>query len=172
MQAGSITVMSFLSFSILRKVKDENENVWDDFINGALFVINTKVSTTKFSPFSIMFGCQPWLPFEVEKFLQQTENEEEINRLAAELTSLHAYLDKMATTRNVLFAKVERSITIAQGKQKRQYQKRKGELKKSFKKGDVVLRRNMLQKSKHLTQLRKLTLKTEHVSYAGKMGRF
>ena len=75
MQAGSITVMSFLSFSILRKVKDENENVWDDFINGALFVINTKVSsTTKFSPFSIMCGRQPWLPFEVEKFLQQTEN--------------------------------------------------------------------------------------------------
>jgi len=26
MQAGLITVMSFLSFSILRKVKDENEN--------------------------------------------------------------------------------------------------------------------------------------------------
>ena len=38
MQAGSITVMSFLSFSILRKVKDENENVWDDFINGALLL--------------------------------------------------------------------------------------------------------------------------------------
>ena len=104
--------------------------------------------------------------------MQQTENEEEINRLAAKLTSLHAYLDKMATTRNVLFAKVERSITIAQGKQKKQYQKRKGELKKSFKKGDVMLRRNMLHKSKHLTQLRKLTLQTEHVSYAGKMGRF
>ena len=173
MQAGSITVMSFLSFSILRKVKDENENVWDDFINGALFVINTKVSsTTKFSPFSIMCGRQPWLPFEVEKFLQQTENGEEINRLAADLTSLQAYLDKMATTRNVLFPKVERSITIALGKQKKQYQKRKRELKKSFKKGDVMLRRNMLQKSKHLTQLRKLTLKTERVSYAGKMGRF
>ena len=104
--------------------------------------------------------------------MQQTENGEEINRLAAELTSLQAYLDKMATTRNVLFPKVERSITIALGKQKKQYQKRKGELKKSFKKGDVMLRRNMLQKSKHLTQLRKLTLKTERVSYAGKMGRF
>ena len=107
----------------------------------------------------------------LKNFVQQTENGEEINRLAAELTSLQAYLDKMATTRNVLFPKVERSITIAQGKQKRQYQKRTGELKKIFKKGDV-LRRNMLQKSKHLTQLRKLTLKTEHVSYAGKMGRF
>ena len=42
----------------------------------------------------------------------------EINRLAAELTSLQDYLDKMATTRNVLFPKVERNITIAQGKQK------------------------------------------------------
>ena len=67
-----------------------------------------------------MFGRQPWLPFEVENFLQETEHGEEINRLAAELTSLHAYLDKMATTRNVLFPKVERSITIAQGKQKKQ----------------------------------------------------
>ena len=65
-----------------------------------------------------MCGRQPWLPFEVEKFLQQTENGEEINRLAAELTSLQAYLDKMATTRNVLFPKVERSITIAQGNKK------------------------------------------------------
>ena len=114
MQAGSITVMSFLSFSILRKVKDENENVWDDFINGALFVINTNVSsTTQFSPFSIMFGRQPWIPFEVEKFVQQAENGEKIKRLAAELTSFQDYIDKMATTRNVLFPKVERNITIA-----------------------------------------------------------
>ena len=164
--------MSFLSFSILRKVKDENENVWDDFINGALFVIYIKVSsTTKFSPFSIMFGRQPWLPFEVEKFLQQTENGEEINRLAAELTSLQAYLDKMATTRNVLFPKVERSITIAQGKQKKQYQKRKGELKKSFKKGDVMLRRNMLQKSKHLTQLRKFYFENRTRQLRGQDGK-
>jgi len=56
--------------------------------------------------------------------MQKDENGEEINRLAAELTSedaLQDYIDKTATTRNVLFSKVKRSITIAQGKQKRQY---------------------------------------------------
>ena len=65
-----------------------------------------------------MFGRQPWIPFEVEKFVQQAENGEKIKRLAAELTSFQDYIDKMATTRNVLFPKVERNITIAQGKQK------------------------------------------------------
>ena len=64
---------------------------------------------------------------------------------ADELTSedsLQDYIDKMPKTRNVLFSKVQRNITIAQGKQKRQYQKRKGGMNKSFKKGDVVRRHN------------------------------
>ena len=64
---------------------------------------------------------------------------------AAELTTedaLQDYMDKMPKTRNVLFSKVQRNITISQGKQKRQYQKRKGGMNKSFKKGDVVRRHN------------------------------
>ena len=54
---------------------DENGNGWDDFIDGALFAINlTNVSsTTKFSCFFTMFGRQPRLPFDVEKFVQQAE---------------------------------------------------------------------------------------------------
>ena len=70
---------------------------------------------------------------------------EGIDWQAAELTSedaLQDYIDKMPTTRNVLFSRVQRNITIAQGKQKRQYQKRKGGMNKSFKKGDVVRRHN------------------------------
>ena len=48
---------------------DENENDWNDFIDGALFAINTNVSsTTKFSSF-IMFGRQTRLPFDVKKKL-------------------------------------------------------------------------------------------------------
>jgi len=46
---------------------DENENDWDDFIDGALFAINTNVSsTTKFSSFTT-FGCQTRLTFDVGK---------------------------------------------------------------------------------------------------------
>ena len=69
---------------------DENENDWDDFIDGALFTTNTNVSsTTKFSSF-IMFGRQTRLPFDVEKFVQQAERR------------MLQYIDKMATTRNVM----------------------------------------------------------------------
>ena len=75
---------------ILRKGMDENENDWDDFIDGALFTTNTNVSsTTKFSSF-IMFGRQTRLPFDVEKFVQQAERR------------MLQYIDKMATTRNVM----------------------------------------------------------------------
>ena len=69
---------------------DENGNDWDDFIDGALFTTNTNVSsTTKFSSF-IMFGRQTRLPFDVEKFVQQAERR------------MLQYIDKMATTRNVM----------------------------------------------------------------------
>ena len=52
---------------------DENENDWDDFIDGTLFATNTNVSsTTKFSSF-IMFGRQTRLTFDVKEFVQHTE---------------------------------------------------------------------------------------------------
>ena len=69
---------------------DENENDWDEFIDGALFATNTNVSsTTNFSSF-IMFGRQTRLPFDVEKYVQQAERR------------MLQYIDKMATTRNVM----------------------------------------------------------------------
>ena len=50
---------------------DEQDDDWDDYIDGALFAINTNVSTTtKCSPFFVMFGRHPRLPFEVEKFVK------------------------------------------------------------------------------------------------------
>ena len=68
----------------------KTKNDWDDFIDGALFTTNTNVSsTTKFSSF-IMFGRQTRLPFDVEKFVQQAERR------------MLQYIDKMATTRNVV----------------------------------------------------------------------
>ena len=49
--------------------------------------------------------------------------------------------------RDALFPKVEQNIKVAQEKQQKQYLKRKG-FDYSFKNGDAVLRRNMLQKTK------------------------
>ena len=67
---------------------DENENDWDEFIDGALFATNTNVSsTTNFSSF-IMFGRQTRLPFDVEKYVQQAERR------------MLQYIDKMARTQH------------------------------------------------------------------------
>ena len=66
---------------------------------------------------------------------------EGIDWQAAELTSedaLQDYIDKMPTTRNVLFSRVQRNITIAKGKQKWQYQERIGGMNKSFKRREML----------------------------------
>ena len=47
---------------------DDKEEMWDDYLEGALFTINTNVSTaTKYSPFYMMFGRHPRLPLEAER---------------------------------------------------------------------------------------------------------
>ena len=130
---------------------DEKDNDWDEYIDGALFAINTnKSTTTKFSPFFLMYGHQPQLPFEVEKFVQHFKEERETEELVSELSAedaLQEHEDKMCENRDALFPKVEQNIKVAQEKQQKQYLKRKG-FDYSFKNGDAVLRRNMLQKTK------------------------
>ena len=131
---------------------DEQDDNWDDYIDGALFAINTNVSTTtKCSPFFVMFGRHPRMPFEVEKFVTPLEEgDEAINNVMTELcsdNSLQAHIEKMTEIRDAVFPKIERNIDVAQQKQKQQYLKRTGGLKFTFNNGDTVLRRNMLQKT-------------------------
>ena len=131
---------------------DEHDDDWDDYIDGALFAINTNVSTTtKCTPFFVMFGRHPRLPFEVEKFVKPFEDGDgEIDNLITELCSddsLKERINKMTETRNAIFPAIEKNITIAQQKQTQQYLKRTGGAKFTFKNGDTVLRRNMLQKT-------------------------
>ena len=131
---------------------DEQDDNWDDYIDGAPFAINTNVSTmTKCSPFFGMFGRHPRMPFEVEKFVTPLEEgDEAMNNVMTELCSddsLQAHIEKMTEIRDAVFPKIERNIDVAQQKQKQQYLKRKGGLKFTFNNGDTVLRRNMLQKT-------------------------
>lgn len=138
--------------SILRKVMDEQDDNWDDYIDGALFAIKTNVSTTaKCSPFFVMFGRHPRMPFQVEKFVTPLEEGDEvINNVMTELCSddgSQAHIEKMTEIRDAVFPKIERNIDVAQQKQKQQYLKRTGGLKFTFNNGDNVLRGNMLQKT-------------------------
>lgn len=91
---------------------EDNDDDWDDYTVGALFAINTnKSTTTKYSPFFLMYGRQPRLPFEVEKFVQYVDEEQgEIEKLATELSSedaLQEHIEKMSATRDALFPKVQ-----------------------------------------------------------------
>ena len=56
---------------------DEKDDEWDEYMDGALFAINTnKFNTTKCSPFFLMYGRYPRLPLEVEKFKEVIDQRE------------------------------------------------------------------------------------------------
>ena len=57
---------------------DEQDDNRNDYIDGALFAINTNYSTTtKSSLFFVMLGRQPRMPFVVEKFVTPFEEGDE-----------------------------------------------------------------------------------------------
>ena len=67
---------------------DDNEDTWDDYIDGTVFTINTNESTTtKYSPFFLMYGRNPRLPFEVEKLEQPLASLEDLAQLTDDLNS-------------------------------------------------------------------------------------
>ena len=138
-------------FSTLRKIADDKDGEWDEYTDSALFAINTNRSnTTKYTPFYVMYGRHARLPLEVQKYVEQVDQDPcKIEKLASELTSedvLQEHVEKITSTRDALFPKVLGNIEAAQEKQKQEYLKRRG-FDCTFKNGDAVLCRNMLQKT-------------------------
>ena len=131
---------------------EENEDSWDEYIDGTMFTINTNESTTtKYSPFVLMFGRNPRLPFEIEKLEKPITDPETLSQVMTELSSdetLKERLEEMSTLRDTLFPLVDQNIKQAQEKQKQQFKRRRGHPICPFKVGDVVLQRNMVQMTK------------------------
>lgn len=131
---------------------DDNDQTWDDYVDGAVFTINTNESnTTKYSPFFLMFGRNPRLPFEIEKLEQPLTDSESLTQVMQGLSSEEAIrerVDEISRIKDTLFPRVDENIKGAQEKQKQQYKKKKGQPVCPFKVGDFVLQRNMLQKTK------------------------
>ena len=136
----------------LKKVMKDKEDHWDEYIEGALFAINTNQSTTtKYSPFYLMFGRNPRFPFEVEKSSIAPSGSDDISQLMQDLSSevvIRAHVEEISRMKDALFPVVDSNIQKAQEKQKIQYQNKKGLPVCQFKAGDDVLLRNMLQKTK------------------------
>ena len=109
---------------------EENEDSWDEYIEGTMFTINTNESTTtKYSPFFLMFGRIPRLPFEVEKLEQPITDPENLSLVVQDLSSEEAIrerLEEMSRLRDTLFPRVDENIKQAQEKQKQQFKRRRG----------------------------------------------
>ncbi|CAB3985550.1 Hypothetical predicted protein [Paramuricea clavata] len=119
-------------------MSSKTEN-WDDILQSVVFSINTNRSTTtEFSPFYFMYGRQAQLPFQVWKPWIRTQSPQTVLDHIAEMVKIQ----------QEIFLKTMSNIEKIQEKQKLQYLKCKGISEIKITDGDLVLRRNMLQKTK------------------------
>lgn len=129
-------------YRCISKVAGEHQHNWDDFLDPVLFGIRTAVQeSTKYTPFYLMHGREAWFPLEVEKSTIRCD--------IGELGSVEDTIDRLTTLKEKIFVDAKKNIDVSQTKQKDQYKRRKGigeDVK--FKEGDMVLRLNMLKRTK------------------------
>ena len=124
-----------------------DEDDWDQYLNAAVFAINTSVQASiKATPFRMMFGREARFPLQAEAEAAQHSDEQISETISEENAKKH--LEATTSQQKKLFAEVSQRIAAAQEKQKREYDKRKGVVNYHIKAGDEVLWRNMLQVSK------------------------
>ena len=120
---------------------------WGKYLDAAVFATNTSIqSTTKITPFQMMFGRDPRFPLEAEKESESTSVEDASKMIHA--ADIDSVLRKMLEKQKKIFKTADERIKLAQQKQKQQYKKRKGIVEYNYMIGDKVLRRNMLQKTR------------------------
>ncbi|RVE71041.1 hypothetical protein OJAV_G00070140 [Oryzias javanicus] len=125
----------------LAKYCGEDKNDWDIHLRGIVAGINTsKQRSTKFTPYCALFGRHPRTAGVINATKEegdddkgvvvQEETEEHLEAKIADVVDLHA--------------KIYQNITLAQERQKREYETRKKRNVKSFvfKVGDEVLKAN------------------------------
>ncbi|KAJ8316149.1 hypothetical protein KUTeg_006163 [Tegillarca granosa] len=123
----------------LQKMVNEHQTDWDNFIDGALFSQRTKPhSTTKFSPFYLLYGREAVYPSQLPKdFCGDVPKEPEKMDIVAHVSE---QIPKKINTAKV----VKDNISTAHKKQQRDYEKRvkKGRQHNDFKVDDKVLALN------------------------------
>ena len=141
-------------YRTIRKLLDDNSNNWEQYLDGAVFALNTNVSsTTRYSPFYLMYGRHPIFPLESEMINKSGAQTQISNGKPEMAKAIEIRIEALKKIQDEVFPNASKNISNAQEKQKSQYQKKRGALC-PFKEGDVVLKRNMLQKQRWATKWR------------------
>lgn len=132
----------FLSCRSIAKVTAEHQDDWDEFIDPVLFGIRTAIQeSTHYTPFFLMYGREARFPLENEA-TEAVSSE-------SQLGDVQCAVNRLQQMREKVFPNASRNISINQSKQREHYRRRKGlKHKVNIKKGDVVLRLNMLKRTK------------------------
>ena len=114
---------------------------WDQYLEPTLFGIRTSVQeSTKHTPFFLMHGREARIPFEAEQAIPITS--------PSQLATVEERVKRLTELRDKIHPAAKVNIDNCQKKQKEQYKQRKGLQPKKIKVGDVVLRANMLKRTK------------------------
>ncbi|KAJ8301877.1 hypothetical protein KUTeg_020864 [Tegillarca granosa] len=120
-------------------VKKYHHTDWDDFIDGALFAQRTKPqSSTKYSPFFLLYGREALYPSQLPKGFGDNQTENDPNPNPEDIENL---VKERLETMDKVNSEIDRNIEKAQKKQKDDYKKRaeKGRPFTNFNVNDAVL---------------------------------
>ena len=125
----------------------DKEDDWDEYLAGAVFALNNiKSTTTGYSPFFMMHGRHPRLPLQAEMHGQDLD----LEWLAKTLNTseeVEVCVENLNKLKKNIYKQASENIERTQERQGNFYNKKRMR-QCLLKDGDLVLRRNMLQKTK------------------------
>ena len=129
--------------NMLVKFVDEKKECWEDFLSTCVYAYNTsKHESSKYCPFTVMFGWQAILPVEVSS----PKKEDAFVNMTSEANK-DRIIDDHLSYRSKVAEKVKENIIAAQARQKKAYD-RKRHNPETFKAGALVLRKDMKRKKR------------------------
>ena len=124
----------------LVKVLEENPTKWPDVIDGILFSHRVSThSSTKYSPFQLMFNRLPTLPIDVKYDLNRSINED----IPYDYETFRDVFASTVKLRELTHIQAGENIKKAQEKQRKDYDKRHGKPETTVPTGSKVLLQNL-----------------------------